>query len=319
MGSLADPPAAAGLEAPTHPAIDEALAAFPPDQARRAGTAIRWLLRTRLASSAPDAWSGSRLTGDGFPFELAFSTSDDRLRFTVEPGAGDLLPRERLALAAGLVALMGEAPVARPVLDDLRRLQGAGPLAYGVWIGVRAGSGGVACKLYVEMPADAVLPGPCAPMLGDRVAAPRMLAYTPSTRAFESYYRVPSLEGRHLAAALAPAGLAARADELVGFIEEAYGHRVRGRLPGPSVGLSYVAGRATLHFYARSMWGSDARIRRGFARVARASGWDDEAYLRVTAPIAGREDWRTRHGLFGITLDASRPTSLGIGVRPGAP
>jgi hypothetical protein len=115
----------------------------------------------------------------------------------------------------------------------------------------------------------------------------------------------------------------AHASWLVEFVEEAYGHTVRGRLPGPSVGVSYVAGAesslATLHFYARALWGSDARIRQGWSRLASRSGWDPETYLRATWPLAGRESWRTFHGLVGITLEAPPRVAVSIGVRPLTP
>jgi hypothetical protein len=149
-----------------------------------------------------------------------------------------------------------------------------------------------------------------------------MLGYAPAAHEYETYLRLPSLMPHELAAVLAPAGAQGRAGWLLDWIEEAYGHPLRGRLPGPSVGASYTGGtrpRVTLHFYARALWGGDARIRRGFARAAGVLGWDPHAYLALTAPLASREDWRTWHGLVGITLDGASHVSLAIGVRPEAP
>ena len=308
-----------------HPAIAHALCAFPAVLARRAAGPIQLILGRRLAGEAPNAWRSSCLTGDGFPFELAFCTGDDRLRFTIEPGYEDLDPHTRLDLAGELIRTLGEEQLPLEVLEDFRAIQAGAPLEYGAWIGCRVGSDRMGVKLYVEIPDGwtGTSLRHAAPVLPDRVVVPRMTAYTPSTGAFEVYFRVPSLEPRHLPAVLAPAGMEVHAPWLVGLIEEAYGHVVRGRLPGPSVGVSYVAepgrSRVTLHFYARALWGSDARIRRGWPRLATALGWDDQAYLQVTRPLAERESWRTFHGLVGISLDAPPRITVSIGVRPVMP
>jgi hypothetical protein len=306
-------------------AIGQALAAFPAGLARRAAGSIRMVLGGRLASGRAGAWRASRLTGDGFPFELGFCTGDDRLRFTVEPDDGGLDPRTRLDVAAELAEAVDQAPVPPRVLDDFRAIQAGASLAYGAWIGCRVGAERTAVKLYAEVPPGGkhASLGALGPALTDRIVVPRMLAYSPATLAFEAYFRVSSLEPRHLPAVLAPAGMEAHASWLADLVQDTYGHAVRGRLPGPSVGVSYIAGparaRCTLHFYARALWGSDARIRRGWSRLARGLGWDDQAYLRVTRPLAARESWRTFHGLVGISLEEPPRIAVSIGVRPVVP
>jgi hypothetical protein len=319
MTYLAHP--SAGLGA-IHPAIDHAPAAFPPADARLAAAVIRHACGGRIASADPDAWKGSRLTGDGFPFELGFATSDARLRFTVEPGTRTTAQHARLANAATVAAMVGGVVAAPQALEGLRAMQEKAALAYGAWLGCRIGPGGADCKLYVEVP-------PGAPfrveslVLEGREVTPRMVACDLASGAIEAYCRVRSLEPRHLPAVLASIGAEARAPDVFHFIEEAYGHRIRERLPGPSIGVSFVRNearpRVTLHFYARSLWGSDGGIRRGFSRVAQGTGWDDRAYQGVTEPLANRDEWRTYHGLFGLTVDASPNLALSIGVRPMAP
>ena len=79
--------------------ITPSLGAFPEPVASRAGGLVRALLAARAHNTTLDGWRGSRLTGDGFPFELSFCTADDRLRFTVEPGRADLEPEKRLDVA----------------------------------------------------------------------------------------------------------------------------------------------------------------------------------------------------------------------------
>ena len=306
------------------PAIDHALSTCGLPIARRAEDTMRVLLAERLASSEPGAWRSSRLTGDGFPFEIAFCTTDDRLRFIVEPGSHDLEPHQRLDVASELISLLSDDQIPADVLNELRAMQSEAPLQYGAWIGCRVSEERTAFKLYAEVPPGRTLPIDCAPLeLSDRRIVPRMLAYSPAKGEFESYVRVPSLEPCHLPAVLALAGMEAKTAWLIEFLEDAYGYAMRGRLPGPSVGVSYVRkpepDAITLHFYARALWGSDARIRRNFARLAQNLGWDASAYLELTEPIATGESWQTFHGLVGITLSQSVEMSLTIGLRPVGP
>lgn len=323
MLSVADIVTDEAFSVSIQPAIDHALSACGLPIARRAEDIIRVLLAERLASSEPGAWRSSRLTGDGFPFEIAFCTADDRLRFISEPGSHDLEPHRRLDVASDLIGLLSDDPIPADVLNDLRAMQSEAPLQYGAWIGCRVSEERTVFKLYAEVPPERTLPPGCAPLeLSDRKIVPRMLAYSPAKREFESYVRVPSLEPCHLPAVLAPVGMEAKAPWLVEFLEDAYGYSIRGRLPGPSVGVSYVVGPAatiTLHFYARALWGSDARIRRNFAQLAQSFGSDTAAYLALTEPIATRESWQTFHGIVGITLTPCAETSLTIGVRPVGP
>lgn len=300
-----------------HSAIDRALSAFPQDVAHKARPLIRAMMAPRVYSGRPDAWGGSQLTGDGFPFELSLCTADHRLRFTAEPGRRDLTPEQRFDFAIAALQRCG-ASVPAHIVETCRAIHRNAVLNYGAWVGCRVSSEGHALKLYVEVPEAqrTTLPTPHF-TLPDRSIVMRMLAY--SSGGVESYVRVPSLEPRHLPAILAPAGLEDRAGELLEFLREAYGCRIGARVPGPSVGVSFTgtvsAPRVTVYLFARSLWGSDARIRRQFVRIASAYGWNPDTYLQVTAPIAARDSWQTYHGLFGVTLDRST-MSFAIGVRP---
>jgi hypothetical protein len=301
-----------------HPAIDHALAAFDAPSACCASRAIADALAERLACDDP--WTGSRLTGDGYPCEIAFATSDARVRFTVEPGAPSLAAGARLDVAARVLERLGDPAIPQAMVAGLREMQAAGPLSYGAWIGGRVGAHGFAGKLYVEVPPGAALRARSLQLPG-REVTPRMVAYVPATGTFEAYFRARALEPGELAAVLVAIGAEQRAQQVHDFIEEAHGHRIRDRYPGP-VGVSYGwpnPDRLTLYFYARSMWGPDAAIRRGFSHVARGLGADDGAYLRATEPMAERNDWKTWHGLFGLTLDTAGALSAAIGIRPVAP
>jgi hypothetical protein len=307
------------------PEVEHVLASFPAAVATRAGTMVRAALADRITDPGPDAWRGSRLTGDGFPVEVAFSTTDDRLRLTVEPGTRSTAPGDRLDRVDEALRRCTGKNLADPLRHRLATLQVSGPLRYGAWLGCRVGTGAPAYKVYAEVP-EGRPPGrgwPVPLALPDRTVAVRMVAVGATGEPVETYLRVPSLQPEHLPAVLAPVGLGDRSAWLLGYIEEVYGHAVRDRVPGPSVGISYVLGAAqpqvSLHLYARAVWGGDARIRRGFSRAAQALGWDARAYEEVSAPLAERDEWRTYHGLLGITIPADGPPALTIGLRPVVP
>ena len=306
----------------THPAIDHVLRAFSPKIAKRAAPLISSLLKSRVGSGAPACWSGSPLTGDGFPLEFSFCTADDRLRFTVEPGAPTADPATRLDVAIELLNRAGPG-VTTDLVDLFKTMQHGRQLKYGAWIGGRVSSDCSALKLYVEVPEDYPA-GEWSSRLGldDRVATARMLACTPGREGIEIYFRIPSLEPRHVPAVLGAAGLEARASELLELVAETYGCAIRGRLPGTSVGVSYVlapriTGPVSLHFFARALWGADARIYQMFPRLAARTPWKPDAYLQASAPIATRDIWQTYHGMVGITVGQS-DMAFTIGLRPAA-
>jgi hypothetical protein len=313
-----DPAIGPKIEPSIEPAIDRALAAYPRELARRAAPLIHRLLDGHFDGRTGSY--GSRLTGDGFPFELGFSTGDDgRLRFTACPAGDSPIARFRDECRnAGVSACEGDG-----VWRALAELQRGAAPRHEAWIGGRVDGNGVVLKAYVRVPEGARVPAMCpqGPALPDRPVVPRMIGYTPSTDLLESYFRIPSLEPEHVVGLLGPARMGERTRRLLEFLEHAYGYRLRGRLPGPSVGVSYATRpqghRVSLHFYARSLWGSDARIRNGFIRLAAECGWNTDVYREVTEPMAARERWTTYHGLFGITLDEScDDCALSIGVRP---
>ena len=307
-------------------ALGHVFTAYPERVASGASRVLQLLLVERFAGGA-DEWRSCPLTGDGFPVEVAFSSADDRLRLTVEPGPARLDPAHRLQLAARRVATAGGVPVPDEVLQSLLRLQSSdAPLSYGAWVSLRIGAENpdlVALKLYVESPdPTAVWPGAPAPRLPVGSWATRMVAYTPLTGEIEVYLRVPSLAPDHLATLLEPAGLTELAPRIRSALTLLYGYPLRDRVPGSSVGVSYTLGSPTtftLHLFARSLWGGDRRIRERYAAATKALSGDPSTYLRVSAPLAFTTGWRTLHGIVGLSLASNRPPALTLGLRPPQP
>lgn len=310
---------------PLPPAIPRALAAWG-RVARRAEDVARAGLAARIAEDGNKAFGGSRLTGDGFPLEIAVSTGDARLRLTLEPGSRQLDPRRRLDVALTAIKAIAGHPVDSGELDRIRRLHqaGEGGLRYGAWVGCRIDEHATAAKLYAELP-RAVEPGllpSLRPLLNDRPAVPCMIGIPAGSNAVELYWRLPSLRPTELPAVLAPAGLENEAPRLLDVLTEAYGHHIEGRLPGASVGVSYALASGqvsvTLFLFARAVWGSDARIRSGFVRAAGAAACRGP-YCTATEPFAGRETWATWHGLLGITPTHGTCPLFTLGFRPVMP
>lgn len=319
----ADEQAAPSTHSGIDPAIRHVLACYR-DVAPDMADAIAAILACRLAAEGPDAFGGSKLTGDGFPVEFALSTADETLRVTVEAGVRNLTTRQRFELAIRLIGSIDAHALGEETLALVGSIiQPDTQLAYGAWVGLRFGGGATRAKLYAQLPPDAD-PGLLPlrfPRLPDRPAIPRMIGC--SARGVELYLKVPSLLPTELAAVLDPAGLARSASEVLDFIENVYRHEIRGRLPGPSVGVSYaqVSGRVyvTLFFFARSLWGSDSRIRERFIQAAGIEWSGADNYLEATTPMADRQSWTTFHGLVGITLRPGAEPTLSIGFRPVSP
>jgi hypothetical protein len=308
------------------PALQGALATFPEDIAARATATLNVILRERLKSSDERQWSSSTLTGDGFPVELTFTTADDRLRYTAEPLSWQATPQCRLDESICLVNCLAAAAVPEDMADAWRDAQHCGTLRYGAWLGARHGQGDDEYKIYVELPdfdeaQHAFIHHP-RPRLPDRAVTLRMVAFLPATQRHEAYYRIPSLAPHHLPRVLAPCGLEARSQDMMDVLTDAYGHTIRERLPGGSVGVSYTTAATgeplsvSLFLFARVFWGGDARIRERFGCLARAMGWDASRYQSLTSSLASRHSWTTQHGILGFTLAQDGQVHLSIGVRP---
>jgi hypothetical protein len=307
--------------------------------AKRVSAALRNLLRNAYTTGNPHAWRSSRLTGDGFPLEFVFSTGDAHLRYTADPGASRSSRAGLLEDAVALLATLRQPPPDPRVLAYLRAAQQrTADLCYGAWIGGRHPVGDAKnghCgqdhfKLYAEIPGNGLawhLPFitayvPLPQRLLERPVQLRLAGVEPATGRLEFYFRIRNPAAGTLPLLLQPANQQSRAGELVDFLAQAYGHPLTERIPGGSVGFSFVSTPGsetvvfTLFLFTRVLWGGDARIRNRFAERMRAAGQDPAAYRRFSAPLADRDVCQTYHGLMGLTVAPQAPIQLTLGVRP---
>lgn len=331
-----------GAWAAAHPALARVrrlLAQQSPTLSQRADAALEVVLEGVYQSRWPEvAWEFSRLTGGGFPLELTFSSADETIRYAAEVAGPELAETARLSRAGQLLARLGTQSPAATVMAALTRIQAAGPLRYGAWIGGRHGRSGDGYKLYAEVPrtgapeADALvqqLLGP-EPLLSQRTPQLVMIGYEPAAAGsasarLEFYFRVAGLEPWEVGGLLRRINLAGRALELLALVEETYGRSLERGLPGARLGFSFSvglngAGAAFSVFnYAGVVCGGDKSIRRRLLELARTKGWDFAAYELLSEPLAERNVWMTYHTMMTFGVAAAEPPVLRIGLRPPEP
>lgn len=252
----------------------------------------------------------SGLTGDGFPFELSFTSADDDLRWTCAL-AGHATAQDRMVVTSRVFEkLGGVVPCPLPV-----------PHRFGAWLGGRHGTDGqTRYKLYLDPgfgPAPPDAPLGTGAVSGFR-ATLQMIGYGPDAGRREFYYRFQSA-GSHLLRCLAArAGLQHRADDLFVILKRQAGHRPWDRT---SIGVSYIcqdgqiAPQITVFLFARSLWGSDAAIRPAFLNCLTKAGRNPDPYAAASAPLHVYRRSCTWHGMVALTLTET-DHFWGIGLRP---
>lgn len=321
--------------------LDRAIAVYgtetPPLAARAAASLHRLLAGGVSASPWRDvAWTFSRLTGDGYPVELAFASVGEAIRYTVEPCGAESDPRKRLERAIAIVTRQGSkheaagSEAGKEWADRLKRVQSAGPLDYGAWVGGRHDADGDAFKLYGEVPK----PGSAAadewaaaivgrrPLLANRAPVLRMIGLAPADGRVEFYYRAHGLQSWEVCRLMELAGLADRTEELLALVGDAAEMSASARLPCAQTGFSLAAKATggplvfTLFCPARNAIGGDGRIRARLLGLAGRYGWPLRHYGAISEPLAGCEGPRTRHGLLSFAAAPGVPVRVGVGLRP---
>lgn len=295
----------------------------------------------------------SDLTPAGAPLEAAFVWADGEAgcdpRLSLDPAPG-ARPDTRLAAALSLCrtgAGTALAPAALRLVERLSCWQRQAGARYGAWAGLReAPSGGLAAKLYLELPQATKANGRplwaaleerlagAPPVLVGRNLRPTMLGVTPDGSLLELYYRADPLFPGDLDTLMARFDLAPRGHEVRRLIERLTGRSVRFEIPSSDIGFSVAFrmaadGRSqavafTFYSNAAALLGPDARIADALLVEGAARGWDMTAYEQAFAGSAALrragEVPLQRHGLLGIVLAADAPprvtATLAVPVPP---
>jgi len=313
------------------PALERALRIarhFHGDDAEQARAQLQCLLEHHIR--AADGFTGSLLTMSGFPVEIAFSTADDGLRYTVDPALPDSDPRDRVDAALEQLVALGAAPVPASTLDAVRRLQAGRPLRFGAYVGGRHRAGQCRAKLYFEVPKDAAADADAfaADVIGRPKSLPdkrqhiELIGVDPDSQRTEFYSRIEGMIAPDLVALLARVNLASRYRELLELLSECCVVPIWRELPGNLYGFSYsVSARGeptafTLYTHARALFGGDGRTRGRILELGQRHGWDLRFYAQLTEPLAALDDPTTHHTMFGITVHGAAGLGATFGVTP---
>lgn len=306
----------------------EAVAHHAPSAAQRASDALTIMLDGVLQSPWQDvAWRFSRLTGDGYPVEFTYCSHDTTIRYTAEVAGPEYPEALRLARAREVLSSLGVTSLQNSILDVMSDMQAGHDLRYGAWLSGRHSAERDQYKLYAEVP-DNGAPAAEALLSRQHLTAHsslhlRMIGYEVGSGRTEFYFRVHHLDDDELKCLLCQVGLADRVVEFWSFIESLSGRPIQQFFPKSNVGLSLSwQGEVpifTLLVSARSVFGSDARIRRRVLDLALQHGWPlaQSGYELATQPLAIlANQWKTQHGLVGLTIAVKGAPILSVGLRP---
>ncbi|MFC5700234.1 hypothetical protein ACFPVX_02975 [Cohnella faecalis] len=319
-----------------------------PEPAKRAAAALKRLLAGVERSLWPEvAWQFSSLTGDGFPVELAFTSTGEAIRYVVDPSGPEIDSSMRLRRALAVIEeLRGTNSSAtteriRPSFagagdfyshaERLLRIQSSGGgLAYGAWIGGRHDSDGDRFKLYAEVPQGSSTEADewVRSVLGDRpllLGRPpilRMVGLEPDSGRIEWYFRVERMEPWEISRIMGMLGKSEQGEQLLGLVEEFAERSVATSLPCTRNGFSISTDANgapsvfSLFCLAKRLAGGDGRIRGKLLNIAARRGWPLKHYEAISAPLADREGTRTKHGILSFVAAPENSVQLHVGLRP---
>jgi hypothetical protein len=276
------------------------------------------------------AWSFSRLTGDGYPVEFAFSSADEAIRYTTEVAGPEVEEHRRLDHALHCLARLGEPHLPEEILALFRGIQMSRPLRYGAWVGARHDAEGDRSKVYVEVPrvgeSDAypllsALIGD-VPVLSICRAQLVMLGYGPSASQIEAYFRTDRLEPWQVDLLMGKSGFASQTQRFFDFVEEVSGLTIQRIVSMQPLGFSFagqgtgIATTFSLFMAAGSVFGSDMNIRQRMLALDSRMCWRLTHYRAASESLAGRTGWNTWHGILSFVARRDEAPVLHIGLRP---
>jgi len=268
------------------------------------------------------AWRFSTLTCSGSPVELAFTTYDADVRYTVEFGGPDVRPADRLTNIGQFLGSRG-ADELSPILGEWQRTSTP---EWGAWLGIRRGP---TYKVYAEMPAGAESePGWYGDYL-DPVPLPArwlMTGQQPGSTRREFYFECATrgLPADDLERLLAHAGLAHRQPELTDLMCACVFGGAQ-QLPEVKYGFSYSVlpgaqqPAVSVFAYAADFIGGDGFVRHQLLSVAYARGWQLSSYPELSAPLGQQFTRAMYHNTIGFVVTNARELGLHVSMSPPPP
>ena len=287
----------------------------------RARRALVHLLAPQSSSAWPEvSWRFSRLTGDGYPFELTCCTVP-HTRYTLEVGPPELPDHQRLPLALSLLRAAGERADVQSSdgrsAAALTELQQGRPLRYGAWLSGRHTNTADSYKAYAEVPVGASWAA-AAPLLGALPFGSHCgMVGLASDGSQELYFRVPALTWEDLELLCGRHGLQRHLPALTSLLLLLSGRTV---LPPTPTGLSVTFHSGRLQSIAlivavRDLIGGDGAAQTVLARFFPPQS----GYARVSQTLAGRAGPLTHHSALSFALTAAGLQGVSVGLRPSLP
>jgi len=251
------------------------------------------------------AWDFSSLTNTGVPMEFSWSSREPSLRWTAEVAAPETEHRERLALAAQALDWQGD-------LSLWFEHQRHGRLIFGAWASARHSEGGLATKLYLDLPGGR-LPQAWSerhPWFRSPLLVWRLCGVNPDGST-EFYARAHELDRQRLAT-MAQA-LLGDAGPLMRQLERLLPGTELPRPSGLSLVLSAQGEPLALSWFVipKAAFRDDAETGACLRRCG------DETTVPVHRALAGgAEDGRWRHLVAGVVADAAGRSWVQCSLRP---
>ncbi len=315
------------LESPARTIVDAARGAAarggsPASAARIAQGLARCLRRFEESTQPAAAWNFSALNGDGSPVELAFSSSDDRLRYTIEVGGPELAAHVRAGAAVELCRLLGDVTPPHEALEFWHSLQTGKALRWGAWFGVRQGERADRFKLYLELPENS---GAAAGAERFRMTPDSrliMLGYDCGTGTYEYYFRQPPMHGlldvdRLLRGHFQSERRGAVLEAFVALCNVPARTALRWINFGYSITPLSDDPEPLLTLFARSRsLGNVGRVREFFLEHERSAGKPASTYrdLLGSVPVAELPD----HGTVGVSATTGGRVEVRVGISGAA-
>ncbi len=308
-----------------------ALSAAEPGATHQARTALDVILAPLRDSVWPEvAWNFSTLTASGCPLEISFNSAEQCIRYTAEVAGPECDNSERLPLALSVIAeLSGGQRIPEALTGDLGRLQRAGTLHWGAWVGGRHDGQRSRFKLYAEVPRDvsarstALRWFPGIERIGHRHPQLQGFGHEAGSGLTELYFRLDGLDVADIGALLDSAGFGARQRDLLHLMSVVYDRPMHPHLPRHPFGVSVVRAPAlgivalSVFGYAIDVCGDDAATRRMLLAVAPRLGWDDAGYRKLSAGLAHTHSAPTHHSVIAFTVThGDAPAALTVGMAP---
>ena len=298
-----------------------------PEQTRRARHSLEVVLDGVRNSCWPEAkWEFSRLTPDGFPVEMTFSSLPAPVvRYASEVAGPEMAEHDRLKAAFRCYQVLTSRRASADVEKAMLAMQAGQELLYGAWFGGAHIASEDRYKIYAEVPSgasvDKFLPG----QFKDGVplqhceSRPVMIGYQPDTNMREVYFRVAKMAPEDVGKLLWHHHLGHRYQEALELIEATGGRPgITAALRGFSLAFNGTPKAKAVSFFTEGLllFGSDANARRSLLETGQARRWSLAGYEQVTQAHENRNDLAGHQGVIAWIVSADNPIELRISIRP---